>query len=594
MITSVRLSNWRAYGDVTVQLETGTTFLVAMNGVGKSSLIEAVKWALDRTAKPTPDPIRKGTRLAAVELTLDVDGETLRVKRTLDLGKGAAPRRTPKDTYTTSIGDTPCTEDDFFARLEAAWGADSGFVARTAFLTDDLISGHAAPELRAHLCKAFGLDHLERTIQELGPAITAASKEADAARENEQATEAELAAAERNLQTASAELAQAEAMADYLRHTAEDAARALTTAETAQEERRRLDQWHVEREQLGRLAMELVGQIPKDTSLLAVLRAASTAAARQLEQAKEDRTRLAERLRASQDALERLLSAAGECPVCRRPLDDSSRGAARTQHEHDQQDVSAALTEVDVSTSATIAEQLQALVLRAERLGEAPPVTIADATDIAVVHQAASVAKTQFEAALTAAGESRVRRALANEALDALQRSAGAASQVPHLYRKHGVLEATRVALEGTIEEVLRGQLGPIGLELNRRWNAIFSDRPGLDVGADGRITRKIDDEVLDFASFSSGEKTVAQLLFRLATLVTTTSVPFCWIDEPLEHLDPESRTIIARTLTFLTKQGYLRQIIVTTYEVDLANKLGQSDRDHVHLEYLGTSQVRS
>jgi DNA repair exonuclease SbcCD ATPase subunit len=113
-------------------------------------------------------------------------------------------------------------------------------------------------------------------------------------------------------------------------------------------------------------------------------------------------------------------------------------------------------------------------------------------------------------------------------------------------------------------------------------------------VNADGRISRHLDQEVLDFKSFSSGEKTVAQLLFRLATLVTTSKVPFCWIDEPLEHLDPASRMVVARTLAFLTKQNYLGQIIVTTYEVDLANKLGHSDRDHVRLEYLGTSQVRS
>ena len=46
MITLVRLSNWRAYRDVELQMESGTTFLVAMNGVGKSSLLEAVQWAL--------------------------------------------------------------------------------------------------------------------------------------------------------------------------------------------------------------------------------------------------------------------------------------------------------------------------------------------------------------------------------------------------------------------------------------------------------------------------------------------------------------------------------------------------------------------
>ena len=138
------------------------------------------------------------------------------------------------------------------------------------------------------------------------------------------------------------------------------------------------------------------------------------------------------------------------------------------------------------------------------------------------------------------------------------------ASGVRALYRKHGILEAAKDALEGTIDEVLQRQLGPISDEVNRRWDAVFSDRPGLRVDPDGQITRALDDEQLQFNSFSAGEKTVARLLFRLATLVTTTKVPFCWIDEPLEHLDPYSRTVVARTLALLSEHGYLDQIIVT------------------------------
>ncbi len=594
MITSVHLTNWRAYGDVTLQLEPGTTFLVAANGVGKSSMIEAVKWALDRSAKPTPDPIRKGQRLAAVELELDISGNVHRVRRSLDLGNATAPRKTPKDSYETWIGSEPCGTDDFFDHLAAVWGADAGFVARTAFLTDDLISGEDEPELRTHLCRAFALDHLQKAAQELGPIIAAAEKEADAARKSEHGTEAELARAELDVAQATAELEAAEALTIRLRAAADAASNELAAAEAAADERRRLHEWEVERDAIVRLASELTGPIQTTTPLLTVLQAASSAASRQLDQAKEDRARLTERLRTSNEALERLLSAAGECPVCRRPLDDSSRSAAQAKHEHDQTDTTTELDGVDVSASASIAEQLRILTQRAERLGEPPSVTTSEITDIAAARESARLAKAEFETSLAHEGEARARRTAAASARDSIKSRLETASNVPQLYRKQGVLEAAREALEATIEEVLRQQLGPISRELNLRWDAIFSDRPGLQVNADGRISRHLDQEVLDFKSFSSGEKTVAQLLFRLATLVTTSKVPFCWIDEPLEHLDPASRMVVARTLAFLTKQNYLGQIIVTTYEVDLANKLGHSDRDHVRLEYLGTSQVRS
>ena len=59
MITRVWLSNWRAYREVELQTESGTTFLVAMNGVGKSSLLEAVQWVFTRASKPDAEWIRK-------------------------------------------------------------------------------------------------------------------------------------------------------------------------------------------------------------------------------------------------------------------------------------------------------------------------------------------------------------------------------------------------------------------------------------------------------------------------------------------------------------------------------------------------------
>src|SRR5881227_3560956 len=96
MITLVRISNWRAYGEAELQLEPGTTFLVAMNGVGKSSLIEAVQWFFDRTAKPDPDRVRKGERLATVDVNLLLGQTRLRIQRTIDLGRGKNPLKTPK------------------------------------------------------------------------------------------------------------------------------------------------------------------------------------------------------------------------------------------------------------------------------------------------------------------------------------------------------------------------------------------------------------------------------------------------------------------------------------------------------------------
>ena len=595
MITVVRLSNWRAYGEVTLQLETGTTFIVAANGVGKSSLIEAVGWALDRTAKPTSDPIRKGERTAFVELEIDVGGQTLRIRRSLSLGDKPAAKRTPSEALETWVDESSVESDVFFAILAGAWGASAGFVTRTAFLADDLISGAKEPELRKHLCKAFGLDRLEARIQELAPAIAAATKDADNARGIESTSVAQLEIAEEAVVAAAADLLAAEERVAALRQAAADAASAQAAAERAVDETTRLRQWHAQHDELRDVASELTGPIPDGTSIVAVLRAAATVAARQVDQARENQARLAERLRASQEALERLSDADSECPVCLRPLDEESRGHATTLHQYRQQEATADLAVQTPSEGSSDAPRLQELLGRAERLGDPPAkASGGEVADLDGLRAVTQTAKEALEVALSDEGAARQRHGHAVTSRDGIRSRLGAGGEVAHLYERLGVLQAAHDALVTTIDAVLHQQLGPIGAELNRGWDQIFADRPGLQLDADGKITRLVNGEVLAFSSFSSGEKTVAQLLFKLATLVTTTRVPFCWIDEPLEHLDPASRVTVARTLAVLSAAGYLGQIVVTTYEEALAITLGQSaGSSHVRLEYLGTAQIQ-
>ena len=155
MITLVRLSNWRAYRDVEMKMETGTTFLVAMNGVGKSSLLEAVQWAFARASKPDSEWIRKGERTATVDVELLAGSTPMRVRRRLNLGHGTKPLKTPKAEVQTWIDNDEVTEDAFFDHLATAWGADNEFVTRIAFLDDRLIQQTDEPNLRAHLCQAF-------------------------------------------------------------------------------------------------------------------------------------------------------------------------------------------------------------------------------------------------------------------------------------------------------------------------------------------------------------------------------------------------------------------------------------------------------
>ena len=170
-----------------------------------------------------------------------------------------------------------------------------------------------------------------------------------------------------------------------------------------------------------------------------------------------------------------------------------------------------------------------------------------------------------------------------------------AGNKAAQLYTKVAALEATKAAFEDTVRVVLNSQMRPVSDEINRRWDAVFPDRPGLRFTPEGELYRVFDDELandLEFTSFSSGEKAVAKLMMRLSVLRSTTEIPFCVLDEPLEHLDPDSRSYVAQALSHLSGPGSLDQIFVTTYEQALALELASRASGQVHLEFLRTAHV--
>ena len=91
----------------------------------------------------------------------------------------------------------------------------------------------------------------------------------------------------------------------------------------------------------------------------------------------------------------------------------------------------------------------------------------------------------------------------------------------------------------------------------------------------------------IPFTEFSGGEKVVALLVVRLLVLGASTRASFLWLDEPLEHLDPKNRRIIASLMTASGK--HIRQILVTTYEEPLARRLAKAA--HAQLRYVRASQ---
>ncbi|MFH0737438.1 MAG: SMC family ATPase [Candidatus Micrarchaeota archaeon] len=96
MIKSIRLVNWRSHADSRLEFRKGTNLLVGIMGAGKSSILEAISFALfgtspalERRKVKLENIIRLNEPLARVELTFEWDGAEYRIERVIERSKKA-------------------------------------------------------------------------------------------------------------------------------------------------------------------------------------------------------------------------------------------------------------------------------------------------------------------------------------------------------------------------------------------------------------------------------------------------------------------------------------------------------------------------
>lgn len=584
MITRVQLTNWKAYDHLDLELTSGTTFLVAPNGVGKSSFLEAVRWALDPNAAPSEAAMRRLAATTTVIVDLRVGDTDVAISHTLTRGSSSTPSLTSK----ASVGgeDTPIAEA--LGWIASSWKADPDFLHRCAFLTDRLLLESGEPDLEDHLVRLYSLDALRQAQTAAKVAAAKFEAEGKAAKKQTKVSTADLSAAEEHVE----ELESAATVATETATTANDAAIAASAAVTATQAtilaREQYERWESTYAALVTDVEGLLGELNPETSLDDLLQSAEAGARAQFVRDTERRAALTERVSSVDASLSRLDSAEGDCPVCRRPLDSDSRQHAEAAHRADREAATSELANLDPVGTDGVASDIGRLRRRLQDLGQRPVLPDEPDPDLATVEEAAEKARVAATTAATAAEQARVAAGVARQRVADLKES-NAATDPALLYEQAGLLTACAEALDDGIAQVLERQIGPLSDQVNRRWEALFPDRAGLTLDRKGKLARVYDDAggPLPFESFSSGEKVIAKILMRLTTLSATTEIPFIWIDEPLEHLDPNSRIFVAETLALLTSTDGITQIVVTTYEDELARRLEAQDDHPVRLRVL-------
>lgn len=581
MIRRLHLRNWRSYEELDLSLGPGTTFVVAPNGVGKTSLVCGIAWAVfgPQSDINPKNSIRAGAGSAEVQVQVDLpDGRQLTIDRTVKR------RGAPTATYT--IDGASLTEAAAFAQLEQALGVDLDVAGRlSTMLGGAHLAAHDALDLESHLHHAFGVSHLLRTAE----AAESVAKRAERARSQLRSTTRQRldsrAAVETEIAETEAELARLTARGEELEQLRRAAAAQRDLVERHLAIAGELERYARRRVQLIAEAENLLGHpvaADDDESVTSDLRTELARASRAASDATEGAVTARSAISTASEAIDLLRRDSPVCPTCMRELPVDQRRSALDAHSTH---MSAAQEELGRLERARETEQAQApaiagLLARVEALE--PPRLAAENPTI----PSRAEAEASYEQALAALDAHNRALGGARSRLQSLQAQISSDDETRReeqelrmAYRREAAALAGAQALREAADRVIGSRIEPIAREVRGRWKHLFTNN-GLTFKADGSITRVRDGEELDWDTLSGGERTWARIITHLLVMATTTSLPFAWFDEPLEHLDPQYRHAVAATLATATRGGSPRQLLVTTYEHAIARQLAEGTDD--------------
>ena len=578
MIHQLRLRNWKSYEDLDLRLDPGTTFVVAPNGVGKTSLVYGLSWGVfgQHSGLDPRTCIRAGAESAEVQVEFELpDGRHFSVSRAVK------QRGAPTATY--QMNGARLSESSALTEMEQSLGTELSVAARLSMM---LGGGHIAASntlsLESHLHHAFGVAHL----------LSAAETAQSVAREAEKARTAFRSTTKQRMENRTAlesEIAALEVQITHLRQRGSELER-VRDAAAAQRSlvehhlalAGQLEQYEQQHTLLMATTQELLGRTGRSDSKESIkseLSAELETSERTIAELTEGAVRARSIITAAEQAV-RLLDGdkadSPTCPTCMRPLPYEERTSAISVHRTQQTDAQAETRRFEEARGArqTYAQAVSRLLAQLEALQ--PPSFLAG--DINVPTRAASDAI--YQQASADLDEHNRQLGGAQSRLESLKSQIASDDQIPLeernlrlAYRREAAAFAGAKVLREAADHVIKSRIEPMADEVRGRWKHLFTNN-GLTFRPDGSITRVRNGEELGWDTLSGGEQTWARIVTHLIVMGTTTSLPFAWFDEPLEHLDPQLRHAVAATLATATQGGSPRQLLVTTYEHGIAQQL--------------------
>lgn len=608
MIRRLQVEGWRAFDRISLELEPGVTFVVAENGIGKTSLIEAATWGLYGGLSGID--ARAASRFGEGQVRVQVDVE-LPDGRVLALDRAVSGRA---ETLHAHVGSQSVDDTGVAETMAAAFGASREFLSRTTLLSSAAVTDHSGGifQLHQHLCHVFGVEDLQAAAAALRRVQVTAEAEAKKYRqESRRAAEdlsqlrASLTAAEQAVLVAEQARAQARDTVTAAQVTL-DQARAVHAARLqAGADRHLLEELKAAAQTLLAAADASAAPAPagpgrdqaqsppaadgpavgadSDSVSPAEFRRrlsdAETAATRAADHHRAELALVGAQLNAARTAVTQLHGAGAECPVCRRGLAPEDVVAADQAHQRNITQLTArqAALQTLLATADQRVQELRTLIGRAAQLrSSAAPLAPGTTIGINDAAHKLDLARADEDERAEQAAEARAERNALRRRISTEETSAAQARQSFLAHRREAAASIAAQAMTDTADVILTERIDPLVTEITHRWKRVFVNRGELRLRHDGRLVCLHGTHEIGFDQLSSGEKVIALLATRLLVLSASTRASFLWLDEPLEHLGPSNRRLAASLMSTAGEQ--IRQLLITTYEEKLARRLAATD----------------
>lgn len=575
IISHLELTNWKVHEHRTMDFSPGLNFVLGANGSGKTSLLQAIAFALSGAGTPSlvlKDAIRFGSPGASIALRLEGTSSSGTITRTIDT----------RGRSTGSLhheGSGASTAETFIAGI---LGTESSDVSRLLFVNEgDIYSPTAGDmDLDRHLEKLLSIAPLQQLIAVARGRRRSLSSGLKTQRSKLRLSKEELAQLARRrteLETELQALEQSEPEVLERSRKLDDLRRSL-------EEQRRfnaeLTRWKVDLD-------AALGSAPRNVEprvALSALQNDLQLAEQAIRSLVSTRGRLSGVCSAIESTLELLDADTGDdtCPLCEQHLD----GVRRIQVAEKQRErlalVHSELERIEGALSSA-EDHVRGLASRVgvlHSLIERRPTQVENTVNIP------EDLDSQVEASQNEIEALRIRRRqLFNSLAEVREQIASSETdrrieeEVVGAFREDALLEATENGISNFVAGVRGGLLAPIGQELGSQWKRFRPRTPwSLVVGDDGRLAIEMNGERRSFAALSAGERTLLLILLRVALSVVFTSARFVVLDEPLEHLDPRTRRVLISSLQYAVEQGLVDQLIVSTYEEAIVRRLQREE----------------